>query len=99
MTNPSIHSGQRLPTGTVTFLFTDIESSTQLWEGHPEAMKAAHARHEIILRQAVAAHSGYAYKMIAACLAKMGEMAFSDMYDEGQKMTLDEALVFAFEES
>ena len=38
-------------------------------------------------------------KMIAACLAKMGEMAFSDMYDEGQKLTLDEALVFAFEES
>ena len=38
-------------------------------------------------------------KMIAACLAKMGEMAFSDIYDEGQKLTLDEALVFAFEES
>ena len=29
-----------LPTGTVTFLFTDIEGSTKLWEQHPEAMKA-----------------------------------------------------------
>ena len=38
-------------------------------------------------------------KLIAACLAKMGEVAFSDAYDEGQKMTLDEAVVFAFEES
>jgi predicted ATPase/DNA-binding SARP family transcriptional activator len=37
-------------------------------------------------------------KIIAACLAKLGEVAFSDIYDEGQKMTLDEALVFAFEE-
>jgi predicted ATPase/class 3 adenylate cyclase/uncharacterized protein HemY len=53
-----------LPSGTVTFLFTDIESSTQLWEQFPEAMKAAHARQESIIRQAVAAHGGYAYKMI-----------------------------------
>ena len=30
-----------LPTGTVTFLFTDIEGSTRLWEEHPEAMKSA----------------------------------------------------------
>ena len=29
-----------LPTGTTTFLFIDIEGSTQLWENHPEAMKA-----------------------------------------------------------
>ncbi len=40
------------PTGTVTFLFTDIEGSTQLWERHPEAMKAALARHESIMRAA-----------------------------------------------
>jgi predicted ATPase len=37
-------------------------------------------------------------KIIAACLAKMGEIIFSDMYDKGQKMTFDEALAFAFEE-
>ena len=52
------------PSGTVTFLFTDIEGSTQLWEQHPDAMKAAYARHESILREAVARHNGYAYKMV-----------------------------------
>src|SRR6266511_2659893 len=30
-----------LPAGTVTFLFTDIEGSTQLWQRHPQAMGAA----------------------------------------------------------
>jgi class 3 adenylate cyclase len=30
-----------LPSGTVTFLFIDIEGSTKLWEQHPEAMKLA----------------------------------------------------------
>jgi predicted ATPase/class 3 adenylate cyclase len=48
----------QLPTGTVTFLFTDLEASTRLWEEHPEAMKAALARHDEILREAVAAHDG-----------------------------------------
>ena len=38
-----------LPSGTVTFLFTDIEGSTRLWEEHPEAMQAALARHDAIL--------------------------------------------------
>lgn len=52
------------PGGTVTFLFTDIEGSTRLWEAHPAAMPAAFARHESIIRQAIAAHNGYTYKMI-----------------------------------
>ncbi|MFN7954939.1 MAG: adenylate/guanylate cyclase domain-containing protein [bacterium] len=52
------------PSGTVTFLFTDIEGSTQLWEHHPEWMATAHARQEAILRDAFAAHGGYPYKMI-----------------------------------
>ena len=47
-----------LPSGTVTFLFTDIEGSTRLWEEHPEAMKAALARHDAILVDAVVAHGG-----------------------------------------
>lgn len=53
-----------LPTGTVTFLFTDIEGSTRLWEAFPEQMKQAFARHETIIREAVAARGGYLYKMI-----------------------------------
>ncbi|HSH79663.1 MAG TPA: adenylate/guanylate cyclase domain-containing protein, partial [Herpetosiphonaceae bacterium] len=52
------------PTGTVTFLFTDIEGSTKLWEHQAELMQAAFRRHEAILREAIADHGGYAYKMI-----------------------------------
>jgi predicted ATPase/class 3 adenylate cyclase len=51
-----------LPSGTVTFLFTDIEGSTRLWERHPKAMKDAMARHDEILREAVVAHHGYVVK-------------------------------------
>ena len=50
------------PTGTVTFLFTDLESSTRLWEEHPEAMRAALARHDAILRDAVEMHDGHVVK-------------------------------------
>ena len=41
------------PTGTVTFLFTDIEGSTKLWERDPEAMLIALARHDELLREAM----------------------------------------------
>lgn len=40
-----------LPSGTVKFLFTDIEGSTQLWEKYPEEMRTALARHDAILRE------------------------------------------------
>jgi predicted ATPase/class 3 adenylate cyclase len=51
-----------LPTGTVTFLFTDLESSTRLWEDHPEAMRTALARHDELLTAAVEAHGGVLIK-------------------------------------
>ena len=51
-----------LPTGTLTFLFTDIEGSTQLWERHLQDMQAALARHDALLAEAIAAHSGYIVK-------------------------------------
>jgi predicted ATPase/class 3 adenylate cyclase len=51
-----------LPTGTVTFLFTDLEVSTRLWDQEPEAMRAALARHDAILRKAVAVHGGEVVK-------------------------------------
>jgi class 3 adenylate cyclase len=47
-----------LPTGTVTFLFTDIEGSTRLWEQHPQAMDAALARHDALADAIIAQHSG-----------------------------------------
>lgn len=50
------------PTGTVTFLFTDIEGSTKLWEQYPEEMKSALARHDGILKEAVESNNGYLIK-------------------------------------
>jgi tetratricopeptide (TPR) repeat protein len=38
-------------------------------------------------------------KTIATCLAKLGEAAFADAYDEGKKMNLDEAVAYALRES
>jgi predicted ATPase/class 3 adenylate cyclase len=60
-----------LPRGTVTFLFTDIEGSTQLWEQHPAAMPAALARHDRLLREAIETHGGHVFKTIgdAFCAA------------------------------
>ena len=52
------------PSGTITFLFTDIEGSTRLWEQHPDLMQGAFRQQEALLRQAIASHGGYAYKMI-----------------------------------
>jgi predicted ATPase/class 3 adenylate cyclase len=54
----------RLPTGSVTFLFTDIEDSTQLWEQYPQAMTVAHARHDKILRDAIQSNNGYVFQVI-----------------------------------
>ena len=47
-----------LPTGTVTLLLADVEGSTRLWETQPEAMKAAVARLDQTLSDAVATHQG-----------------------------------------
>jgi class 3 adenylate cyclase len=51
-----------LPTGTVTFLFTDLEGSTRLWEEQPAAMQVVLARHDEILREAIGAHGGQVVK-------------------------------------
>jgi len=52
------------PTGTVTFLFTDIEGSTRHWEANSVAMHEAFAYQEAIIRNAIEANGGYSYKMI-----------------------------------
>ena len=48
--------------GTLIFLFTDLEGSTRLWEQFPQAMKAALERHDSILQAAVAASNGQVVK-------------------------------------
>jgi class 3 adenylate cyclase len=50
---------EQRPTGTVTFLFTDVERSTRLWELNPVEMQAALERHDAILRSAIEGHGGY----------------------------------------
>jgi predicted ATPase/class 3 adenylate cyclase len=47
-----------LPSSTVTFLFTDIEGSTRLWEQHPEPMRAALARHDALAAAVIDQHAG-----------------------------------------
>ena len=61
----------RPPTGTVTFLFTDIEGSTRLWERNAQAMQEALARHDELLRTAIEARGGYVFKTVgdAFCAA------------------------------
>jgi len=61
---PDTNAKYNLPTGIITFLFTDIEGSTQRWEQNPEAMQLALARHDDILLQAFKMHKGSAYKRI-----------------------------------
>ncbi len=60
-----------LPTGTVTFLFTDIEGSTQRWEQHRDAMAVAVKRHDELLRSIIEKHDGFIFKTVgdAFCAA------------------------------
>ena len=54
------------PSGTVTFLLTDLEGSTRLWEQGPDAMKPAMVRHDEILEKTVSTHRGHVF-------ARMGD--------------------------
>ena len=52
------------PTGTVTFLFTDLEGSTRLLGGHPETYARAVARHHDLLERAVRARTGVVFETV-----------------------------------
>ncbi|MCC7023474.1 MAG: adenylate/guanylate cyclase domain-containing protein [Thermomicrobiales bacterium] len=60
--------GSRLPSGTVAFLFTDIEGSTARWERERDAMAVAVERHLALLKQAVAAEGGVPFKVVGDAL-------------------------------
>ena len=53
-----------VPSGTVTFLFTDIEGSTRRWEADPEAMSTDLARHDALLAEAIDRHGGCLFKRV-----------------------------------
>ena len=59
------------PSGTVTFLFTDIEGSSRLWEECPETMSTALGRHDEAMHGAIAANGGHVFKTVgdAFCAA------------------------------
>src|SRR6516162_8095079 len=50
------------PSGVVTFLFTDVEGSTRRWENDADAMRAAMAAHDKLLREAIEGHGGFMFK-------------------------------------
>ncbi len=54
----------QVPSGTVAFLFSDIEGSTRRWERYGEAMRDALRRHDAILRTEIEARRGYVFKTI-----------------------------------
>jgi len=58
----AVRANDFLPTGTVTFLFTDIEGSTRLWETRQPAMQQALADHDAIIRHAIESNGGYLVK-------------------------------------
>jgi class 3 adenylate cyclase len=53
-----------LPSGTVTFLFSDIEGSTTRWERDRAAMQEALRRHDSLMRRAIETHGGYVFKTV-----------------------------------
>ena len=67
----TITARKHLPTGTVTFLFTDIEGSTERWERHREQMKSAVRHNGEILQAAIETHDGHVFKTVgdAFCAA------------------------------
>ena len=54
----AISTGAELPAGTVTFLLTDIEGSTRLWETVPDAMEVALERHNRLVTGVIEDHGG-----------------------------------------
>src|SRR6478672_3806116 len=70
-------SSGSLPTGTITFLFTDIEGSTTLWEHHADAMRSALVRHDTLIRSVITANNGHIFKPMGDAFC----VAFADPVD------------------
>ena len=70
-TSERLHASGQQPTGTVAFLFSDIEGSTTRWERHPAAMQEALARHDALMRAAIEGRTGHIFKTMgdAFCAA------------------------------
>jgi predicted ATPase/class 3 adenylate cyclase len=66
-----------VPSGTITFLFTDIEGSTSWWEREPAQMAIAVQRHDVLMRAAIEAHGGFVFATggdaFAAAFSRAGD--------------------------
>ena len=80
------------PAGTVTFLFTDIEGSTKMWERYPQAMHRALSRHDEILRRVTQEREGYVFKTVgdAFCCAFSTAPDALEAALEAQRVLLEE---------
>ena len=82
-----------LPTGAVTFAFTDIEGSTARWDRDRAAMEEAVRRHDAIMRAAIAEHGGHVFKTVgdAFCAAFTHPSdALAAMLDAQQKVAAED---------
>src|SRR5476651_1896468 len=79
------------PSGTVTFLFTDIEGSTGLWDQQPEMMRVALERHDAIIRAAIEDSEGFVFATggdgFAAAFGRAGDAL-------GTAIAIQSALIF-----
>src|ERR1044071_2217649 len=80
------------PSGTVTFLFTDIEGSTKLAQEYPDAMPVLFARHHEILYQSIQAQNGYVFQIIGDAFCAAFSSAIEAVYAavEAQRCLLNE---------
>jgi predicted ATPase/class 3 adenylate cyclase len=86
-------TARALPTGIITFLFTDIEGSTRRWEVYPEAMRETLRRHDALLRAAIERHDGVVFKTIGDAFC-----AAFDRVEEAALAALDAQRSFAAED-
>ncbi|MBV9102826.1 MAG: adenylate/guanylate cyclase domain-containing protein, partial [Candidatus Eremiobacteraeota bacterium] len=80
------------PSGTVTFLFSDIEGSTRRWERASEAMAVALRRHDELLRSVIERNGGYVFKTVgdAFCAAFTNANNALQAATDGQRAVLEE---------
>src|SRR6266496_6654430 len=82
----------KLPTGTVTFLFTDIEGSTKLAQEYREELPTLLARHKELLQQAIAAYRGFLFQIVGDSFSAAFDTAINALNaaSEAQRLLLNE---------
>ncbi len=81
-----------MPSGTVTFLFTDVEGSTPLWAKRTEQMGRASARHDELVRKAIERRGGYVFTTAGDSFSAAFETAAAavDAASEAQAALMEE---------